>query len=344
MKTTMNRLPRPAMPARGQWARALARGLYAGWLCLLLGAAPAWAQYPARALTLVVPSPPGGSTDAMARVLGEALSKRLGQPIVIENKGGGGGIVGTSYVLDKPADGYTMLLAISSKTVVNALQPNLSYQATRDLTSIALLSRVPTVMVTSVASRLGDFAQLKAYMQAHPGKVAWGVPGIGTAPHLTEHVLMGALQTKVNEVQYRGSAPMHVDLLAGRVDVVVDSYTALKPHIDARTVVPVAVVGQSRIEGIASIATLAEQGIGAFNEVLFDGWNAIDVRADTPPAVIERLNRAIQDVLGDAAFQRRAAELGLVPFKPMSAQAAQAFVESTSRTLTPIAASLAAAQ
>jgi len=344
MQTIVNQPARKAQPACRRWGRALARGLGWGALCLLLGMAPARAQYPTRSVTLVVPSPPGGSTDAMARVLGDALGKRLGQSIVIENKGGGGGIVGTNYVLDKPADGHTLLLAISSKTVINALQPTLSYRATGDLTSVALLSRVPTVMVTSVASGLGDFAQLKAYMLAHPGKVAWAVPGIGTAPHLTEHVLTGALQAKVNEVQYRGSAPMHVDLLAGRVDVVVDSYTALKPHIDARTVVPVAVVGHSRIAGVGAVPTLGELGIGAFDEVLFDGWNAIDVRADTPPDVIERLNAAIQDVLGDAAFQQRAAELGLVPFKPMPAAAAQAFVESTSRTLSPIAASLAAAQ
>ncbi|HYG45607.1 MAG TPA: tripartite tricarboxylate transporter substrate-binding protein, partial [Bordetella sp.] len=159
----------------------------------------AMADYPARSLTLVVPSPPGGSTDAIARVLGEALSNRLGQPVVIENKGGGGGIVGTSYVLDKPADGYTMLLAISSKTVVNALQPTLSYQANKDLTTVALVSRVPTVMVTSVRSGLTDFVSLKSAMLANPGKIAWGVPGIGTAPHLTEHVLTQALRAKVNE-------------------------------------------------------------------------------------------------------------------------------------------------
>lgn len=323
------------------------RGLMGACVALVLSSAGwgnAMAAYPTRALTLVVPSPPGGSTDAVARVLGEALSKRLGQPVVIENKAGGGGIVGTSYVLDKPADGYTMLLAISSKTVINALQPTLSYNAIKDMVSIALISRVPTVMVTSLESGLADFAQLKAYIASRPGEAVWGVPGIGTAPHLTEHVLTSSLQVKVNEVQYRGSAPMHVDLLAGRVDIVVDSFTALGSHIASNKVVPVAVVGQSRIDAIGSVPTLGELGIDAFNEVLFDGWNAIDVRADTDPDIIERLNREIRAVLGDPAFQKRANELGLVPFKPMSASASQAFVDNTSSKLAPVAASLAAGQ
>lgn len=253
-------------------------------------------------MTLVVPSPPGGSTDAIARVLADALGKRLGQSIVIENKGGGGGIVGSSYVLDKPADGHTLLLAISSKTVARALQPALAYDPIRDFTAVALVSRVPTVMVTSVAAGLPDFARLKAYIAANPGKTAWAVPGIGTAPHLTEHVLMQALGGKVNEIQYRGSAPMHVDLLAGRVDVVVDSYTALRQHIDDRKVVPVAVIGRGRIEAMSAVPTLGELGYRTFEEVLFDGWNAIDVRASTPPEVVARLSQALQDVLADRAF------------------------------------------
>jgi len=280
----------------------------------------------------------------MARVLGEALSQRLGQPIVVENKSGGGGIVGTSYVLDRPADGYTMLLGISSKTVVNALQPTLSYQAIKDMTTVALISRVPTVMVTSVHSTLPNFSALVTYMRSAPGKLVWGIPGIGTAPHLTKHVLTDALKTQVNEVQYRGSAPLHLDLLAGRVDVVVDSYTALKPHIDAAKVTPVAVIGHSKIDALKSVPTLGELGVEAFTEVLFDGWNSIDVKSGTAPERVERLNQAIQNILADPAFQQRAADAGLVPFKPMSAAASQAFVEETSRTLSPVAASLAIAQ
>ncbi|KDD10703.1 tripartite tricarboxylate transporter substrate-binding protein [Bordetella bronchiseptica] len=330
-----------------RWPRiagAVVRQACAAALGLALGAAPALADYPSRPVTLVVPSPPGGSTDAIARVLADALGKRLGQSIVIENKGGGGGIVGSSYVLDKPADGHTLLLAISSKTVARALQPALAYDPIRDFTAVALVSRVPTVMVTSVAAGLPDFARLKAYIAANPGKTAWAVPGIGTAPHLTEHVLMQALGGKVNEIQYRGSAPMHVDLLAGRVDVVVDSYTALRQHIDDRKVVPVAVIGRGRIEAMSAVPTLGELGYRTFEEVLFDGWNAIDVRASTPPEVVARLSQALQDVLADRAFRERVVQLGLVPFAPMPASQAQDFVQDVSRVLSPVAASLAAAQ
>lgn len=339
MNTTMNTFMRHALRIIRWQGHALVSA-YAGFL-LAVGTGSAMAAYPVRPLTLVVPSPPGGSTDAMARMLGEALSTRLGQAVVVENKAGGGGIVGTSYVLDKPADGHTMLLAISSKTVANALQPTLPYNAIKDMVSVALISRVPTVMVTSIASGLSDFEKLKAYMLSKPGEATWGVPGIGTAPHLAEHVLTKALKTTVNEIQYRGSAPMHIDLLAGRVDIVIDSFTALSPHILANKVVPVAVIGHGRIDSIASVPTLGELGVGAFNDVLFDGWNAIDVRAGTDAAIIERLNGVIQEILQAPEFQKRAAELGLVPFKPMSAGASQAFVESVAGTLAPIAASLA---
>jgi len=314
-----------------RWPRiagAVVRQACAAALGLALGAAPALADYPSRPVTLVVPSPPGGSTDAIARVLADALGKRLGQ----------------SIVLDKPADGHTLLLAISSKTVARALQPALAYDPIRDFTAVALVSRVPTVMVTSVAAGLPDFARLKAYIAANPGKTAWAVPGIGTAPHLTEHVLMQALGGKVNEIQYRGSAPMHVDLLAGRVDVVVDSYTALRQHIDDRKVVPVAVIGRGRIEAMSAVPTLGELGYRTFEEVLFDGWNAIDVRASTPPEVVARLSQALQDVLADRAFRERVVQLGLVPFAPMPASQAQDFVQDVSRVLSPVAASLAAAQ
>ncbi|WP_353147501.1 tripartite tricarboxylate transporter substrate-binding protein [Pollutimonas bauzanensis] len=297
-------------------------------------------EYPTRPITLVLPATAGGSTDIAGRLIAEGLSKELGQPVVAENKAGAGGIVASSYVLDKPADGYTLLLAISSKTVMKALQEKPLYDALKDFRTVSLIAQVPTVLVAPASLGVKNFADLKNYVRDHPGQVMWAIPGIGTAPHLTGYVLTRAMGADVTEVQYRGSAPMHIDVIAGRVNVTTDSYISLQPHIDSGAVVPLAVIGHTRLQQLPNVPTLTELGYADFSETLFDGWNAIDVRAGTPEPIIQRLNEALGKFIADPAVKQRIESMGLVLFDPQTSGEAQKFVEETSAKLEPLARSL----
>jgi tripartite-type tricarboxylate transporter receptor subunit TctC len=297
--------------------------------------------YPNKAITLIIPFAPGGAIDNAGRLVGEQLSKVLKQPVVVENKPGANGAIGMAHVLNRPADGYTLVMNGASKTVLKTLQPSMAFDPMKDLLPVSMVAKVPLVLVVSARTGIKDFAGFKDYLSKNPNKVAWGVAGVGTGPHLAGTALFRDMKADPITVQYGGSALIHSDLIAGRVHVAMDSIGPIMPHITSGTVVPVATLSQTREKALPNIPTLAELGFSDFNEVRYEAWNSIDVPAKTPDAIVQVLNRAMAEVLENPELQTRIERVGMSAFKPMSFKDTLDFTVKVSARLTPLAAELA---
>ncbi len=296
--------------------------------------------YPNRSITLVVPVAAGGSTDITARIVGEQLSKVLKQQVVIDNKPGANGAVAMAHILSRPADGYTLLMNISSKTVLKTLQPSLTIDPMKDFRPVSMIAKVPFVLVVPATLGVKDFAGFREYVSKNSDKVAWGFSGVGAAPHMAGTVLFRAMKAKPILVPYQGSALIHSDLIAGRVQIVFDSIAAIMPHVISGSVVPVAAVSQTRVKELPNVPTLAELGFSDFNEMRYEAWNMIDVSAKTPDAIVQYLNRAVSEVLTSPEVKTRVGQLGLELFAPISANDSLDFTVKVSATLAPLAAEL----
>lgn len=296
--------------------------------------------YPNKAITLVIPFAAGGAIDNAGRLVGEQLSKVLKQPVVVDNKPGANGAIGMAYVLNRPADGYTLVMNGASKTVLKTLQPSMAIDPMKDLLPVSMVAKVPLVLVVSASTGVKDFAGFKDYLSKNPNKVAWGVAGVGTGPHLAGTALFRAMKADPITAQYAGSALIHSDLIAGRVHVAMDSLGPIMPHITNGTVVPVATLSQSREKELPNVPTLAELGFSDFNEVRYEAWNSIDVSAKTPDAIVQLLNRAMAEVLKSPELKARIERVGMSAFEPMSVKDTLDFTIKVSARLTPLAAEL----
>lgn len=296
-------------------------------------------QYPTRPVTLVVPFAPGGASDVAGREMASQLSSALGQPVVVENRPGASGVTAANYVLANRPDGHTLLLMNSAKVVLKTLNPAVRYDPVEDFSTVSLFAKIPTVLVVSSSKGIRDFETLKKQLKTDPN-ASWGSPGVGTAPHFAGATLMDALEANAPHVAYKGSAPMQLDLLPGRLLFAIDSYSAIKPHIASGAVVPVAVIGHQRLETLPSVPTLSELGVKEFSNVLYDGWNSIDVARQTPAPIVERLNQEISKILGSKEMQDRLRNLDMYLFEGQSSSEAQAFVVKSSTEQQPLAAKL----
>jgi tripartite-type tricarboxylate transporter receptor subunit TctC len=297
--------------------------------------------FPSRPITIVVPFAAGGSTDITARIVAEHLSKIIKQPVVVDNKPGASGAIGASYVLSRPADGYTLLFAISSKTTLKILQPSVAFDPMKDLRPVSMIAKVPFVLVIPASLGIKDFAGFRDLMNKDSSKVAWGFAGVGAAPHMAGTVLLRAMKADPIRVPYQGSALIHTDLIAGRVQMVFDSIAAIMPHINSGSVVPVAVVSQTRVKELPNVPTLKELGFSDFSEVRYEAWNGVDVPARTPDATVQYLNRALTEVLNSPEVKARIEQLGLDLFPPMSPSASNDFTVRVAERLAPLATEMA---
>lgn len=303
-------------------------------LCGTLLSAQAIAQdYPSGPVTLVVPFAAGGASDTVGRLVAESLSERLGQPVVVDNRPGAGGITATTYVLNREADGHTLMLSTSSKTVVGVLQPDITYDPLNDLTTLSPIASIPTILVVPTSFGVTDFEEFKEFVSQEGQRIVWGSPGTGNAPHISTETMLSELGAEATQIAYASSSAMHPDLIEGRLHFTIDSLSAIKPHLTSGAVTPIAVIGHSRLKGFPDIPTLGELGLDAFNDTLFDGWNSIDVSAEVDPSIAATLNEHLADILQDTEFQERLAQLDMVAFEPMDIQKAAEFVNTTSVTV-----------
>ena len=267
----------------------------------------AWAQtYPARPVRIVVGFPPGGGADIVARLIGQWLSVRLGQPIIIDNRPGAGSNIAADVVVRAPPDGYTLLMITSPNAINATLYDNLNFNLVRDIAPVAGLTREPQVMEVNPAVPATTVPEFIAYAKANPGKLIMASAGNGSGPHVAGELFKMMTGVDMVHVPYRGSAPALADLLAGRVQVTFDILTASIAHIRAGRLRALAVTTATRSEVLPDLPTVGDfvPGYEASN------FRGLGAPRGTPPEIIDRLNREINAGLADPTVKARLADLG----------------------------------
>ena len=266
--------------------------------------------YPSNPIRLVVPFAPGGGADLMARILADPLSKRLGQPIVIENKPGGGATLGADLVAKAAPDGYTLLWTTPGPQITNPyLMPKLPYDPFKDFTAIATAVTAVNVLVVTPSLPVKSVPELIAYAKANPGKLNFSSAGVGASSHLSGELFKMMAGIDIVHVAYRGSGPSLQDLLAGNVQMAIDTVAVLLPHIQAGSLRALGVATVERNPTLPDLPPIADTLPG------FDGSsiNYINGPAGMPQPIVERLNREINAVLSDPAVARRMEVAGFTP-------------------------------
>lgn len=299
--------------------RALAAGL-----ALMLSCAPALAQqYPDKPVKLVVPFPPGGPTDVFARVLSAALSEQLGQQVVIENKGGAGGTVGTEQVAKSKSDGYTLLFGTAATHGINvSLYDQLPYDPLKDFELVALAGLVPMVLLVS-PEQPRTLPELIAKLKADKGKSSYASSGNGTTNHLAAELFKTRAGVEAVHVPYRGSGPALQDLMGGRVTFMFDSFGTSLEQIKAGKLYAVVIMADKRSQARPDVPTAAEAGLADF---VGGTWNIVAVPAGTPKPIVDRLNTAINKALASSVVAERLQQLGIEAVTDSTPASTRAFV------------------
>lgn len=256
-------------------------------------ALPSFSQgaFPDKPIRLVVPFPPGGTSDITGRVLAEALAKELGQPVVVDNKGGAGGSVGARFVADAKADGYTLLLGTSSTNGTNsAIYKNLTYDAVKSFTPITRIVSVPGVLSVNKAFPAKNYADFMKLVGQSPDKFSYASSGNGGATHMAMEYYKSLSGLRVVHVPYRGTGPALNDVIAGQVQMIYDTLASSIPHIKAGNLVPMALAAPQRLAQLPDVPTFAEVGLKSANEGF---WNGVLAPAGLSPDVLQALHGAI---------------------------------------------------
>jgi tripartite-type tricarboxylate transporter receptor subunit TctC len=271
---------------------------------------PAVAQdYPNRAITLIVPFAPGGSTSVVSRIIADKMSERLGQTIVLDNRGGAGSTLGARAVAKSAPDGYTILMATNATLgTAPSIYANVGYDGRKDFAPLGMIGAVPNVILVLPEHPARTLADLIALAKKAGKPIEYGTPGIGTVNHLAGELLARSAGIKLIHVPYRGANPALNDFLGGHIPVLFSAVPNVHGHIEAGTVRPLAVTSGKRSGMLPKIPTVAEQGFPGYDMSLSFGFVA---PAGTPRAIVERLNRELVAALADAAVKKRLAAEGL---------------------------------
>jgi tripartite-type tricarboxylate transporter receptor subunit TctC len=271
-----------------------------------LSASLAIAAYPEKQLTIVVPYPPGGSTDVLGRILAQSMSKDLGQAVIIENTGGAGGTIGAAKVAKASPDGYTLLFHNMAQASAPALYAKLPYDPATDFMPIGMVTEVPMVLVARKDFPAESLQGFIDYVRANPDKVNFANAGIGATSNLCEVLMKSTLGASWLSVSYKGTGPALNDLLAGQVDVICDQPASTLQHIRAGSIKALAVASKERISSLPSTPTFSQSGIPGFQ---LSVWHALYAPKDTPKSVIDRLTKALNNALKDPNLVRRFGEM-----------------------------------
>jgi tripartite-type tricarboxylate transporter receptor subunit TctC len=277
---------------------------------LALPALPALGQTwaPTRALRFVVPFPPGGATDVVARILGERMQQKLGQPVTVENRTGAAGNVGVENVVRSAPDGYSLLMGTTGTLTINPhLYRNMTFNPATDLAGVSMAFSTDHVVIVNPSVQAQTLQELVALLRARPGQLSFGSGGNGSSTHLVPELFKLAARVDMQHVPYRGSAPALNDTVAGNVQVMLDQLPSALPMIQGNRVRALAVTGPRRSALLPNVPTMAEAG---FAEAQATSWGAVMAPAGTPAAAIERLNAVIRESLGEPATQQRLAAAG----------------------------------
>src|SRR5688572_28058149 len=275
----------------------------------LLAAAPAAAAYPDRPVRIIVPFPPGGGNDILARAVGQRLSETMGQQFIVDNRGGAGGLIGGQIAATSAPDGYTLFLGSMGGLAHNpALRADLPYNPLRDFTAVTLLVTSPVLLVTHPTVPAKSVKQLVELARAKPGSLNYGSAGAGSSLHLTSEYFKHVAKVNIVHVAYKGTGPALADLLGGQVQMVFSTIAPALPHVKAGKLRGLGVSTLKRVKGAPDIPTIAEAGVPGFE---VDNWQGIVAPAKTPPATIERLNRELANILKSPSTADMLAAQGL---------------------------------
>lgn len=285
-------------------------------------------SYPQRPVKLVVPFTPGGSADILARAVGQELSKSLGQPFVVENLPGAGGSLATERVMRAAADGYTLFMGHTGTLAVNPhLYPKLALNPSRDFAPVALVARVPNVLVVHPSVAAQSLAELVALAKAKPNEISYGSGGNGSAAHITMEYLKLQTGTPMQHVPYRGTAPSVNDLLAGQIQVLFTGSPALLPHIKAGKMRALAVSSSKRVPLLPDVPTVAETAVKGAAGFEADQWYGLVAPANTPALVVKLLNEQVNKALASPEVLKRFSAEGAEP-SPISPAAFGTLIDS----------------
>ena len=301
MTIAMNLAPRSALLLKVFLALALA-------ICVSeMAAAQSW---PSRPIKLVVPYAPGGATDSVARQVAQPLGEALGQPVVVENRPGAGGLVGTEAVANAAPDGYTLLMYVENNTIFPATVKQLHHDPVTSFTPITVLVRGSNVLAATPALPVKNLQELVAYAKEHPNALSYATPGTGTSQHLAFEIIRSAANLDIVHVPYKGGGQAIVDLVSGKLELGMLGIAPTVPFLKDGKIKPLAVTGRTRSPILPDVPTVAESGFPGFQA---EQWLGVVAPAQTPPAVIARLHEELTKVLRQKSIVDRMAAIGMEP-------------------------------
>jgi tripartite-type tricarboxylate transporter receptor subunit TctC len=295
-------------------------------------AASAADNWPTKPVTLVVPFASGGTTDIIGRTIGQKLGEALQQPVVVDNRPGAGGTIGAANVARASADGYTFLLATVAHTMAPGIYKTLPYDFTKDLDPVGLVALTPNVLLVNPSIPARSVPELIAYIKAHPGKVNYGSAGIGSTEHLSGELFRAMTGTDIAHVPYKGGAPMMTDLIAGQIQMAIETSPSAAPHVRGGKVKALAVTTARRSGAYPGVPTLSEGGVKGYEVTT---WYALMAPRGTPPAIEQRVGAELSKLLKAPEVQKRFEEQG-VTAGDMSAAQLAAFIRTETEKWTKV--------
>jgi tripartite-type tricarboxylate transporter receptor subunit TctC len=315
-------MTKPFLPCR---ALLQASVLSAACLASALAAAQQW---PARPISLVVPFPPGGSSDVLARAMTDKLSQALGQTVIVESKPGAGATLGADYVAKSKPDGYTLLMGAVHHTIATSVYKKLPYDFQKDFVPVTTIALVPNVLTVNASSPAKDVKGLVALAKASPGKLTYGSNGNGTAQHLIGTQFSKLAGVDILHVPYKGSGPLVTDLLGGQIEMSFDTLTPVYQHIKAGKLRALAVTTNKRSTALPEVPTLSESGLKDFD---LGTWFGVLAPAGTPKDIVDRLNAEMVKIINTPDFRKRMAEVGAEPIGNSPTEMARQIKDDTDK-------------
>lgn len=292
-------------------------------------AAHAQAAYPTKPVTIVVPFAAGGTTDILARVIGQALNKELGQQVIVDNRAGAGGNIGAALAAKAPADGYTLFMGTVGTHAINqSLYKKLNFDPIKDFQPLTRVAMVPNLLVANPGKPYKTVKELIAYAKANPGKVNFGSSGSGSSIHLSGELFNSLAKVDMIHVPYKGSAPAVTDLVAGQIDIMFDNMPSAIQHVRSGRLKAIAVTTAKRSPELPDVPTIAEAGVPGYEAT---SWFGMFAPANTPAPVVAKLNAALVKVLANPETKKKLAEQGAEPYSEKPEQFAAFIAAETAK-------------
>ena len=287
------------------------RSLFGGLICLVLAATTAHAQsdYPSRPVKIIVPATPGGGSDTFARLIGQHLSEAFGQQFYIDNRPGGGTLIGMEAAINGGADGYTLYLGPSTITLLSLMKKNLPVTVA-SFEPISLAAIVPQLLIIHPSVKANNVAEFVALAKKEPGKLTYGSPGMATGPQMAMQLFINSTGTEMLHVPYRGVASVLTDLLAGRLSAMVLNMVTAKPHVEAGNLRPLGITSSKRAENMPNVPTIAEQGLSGYEALQ---WFGLFTPKGTPKPIIDKIQQEMVKGLNSPKIKQQLAAQGAEP-------------------------------